>query len=52
MEELDLISVEKDPVTKFEEYLKKMRKKSNSAPSVKEIGEVVEQVRSQRYARK
>ncbi|HZV69054.1 MAG TPA: hypothetical protein VFG10_05895 [Saprospiraceae bacterium] len=52
MEELNLIAVEKDPVSKFQEYLKSMRKKSATAPSLKEIGEIVEQVRSQRYAAK
>ena len=52
MEDLDLIAVEKEPATKLQEYLKSMRKKSATAPSLKEITAVVEKVRSQRNAGK
>jgi|WetSurMetagenome_2_1015567.scaffolds.fasta_scaffold325928_2 hypothetical protein len=48
MEDLQLITVEKEPASKVEEYLKQMRKKSAKVPSMKEITELVEQVRTQR----
>jgi len=52
MEDLQLITVEKEPSSKVQEYLKKMRKRSAEAPSLKEIAALVEQVRAKRYGRK
>ena len=52
MEDLQLITVEKEPASKVEEYLRLMRKKSGKAPSLKEISVLVEQVRTERYGRK
>ena len=52
MEDLQLITVEKEPSSKVQEYLKNMRKRSAEAPSLKEIAALVEQVRAKRYGRK
>jgi hypothetical protein len=52
MEELKLIKVTAEPKDKFEHYLKKIRNKAKSAPSLGEITNIVEQVRSDRYAKK
>ncbi len=52
MEDLKLIKVTPEPKDKFEQYLKKMRSKAKTAPSLAEITKVVEQVRSERYAKK
>ncbi len=50
MQELKLIKVSNDPVSKLREYLKKTRKPN--APSLAEITEIVEQVRAKRYEQK
>ena len=52
MQDLNLIKVSKDPAANFSAFLKKMRRNSSTAPSLEEITEVVEKVRSERYARK
>ena len=52
MEDLKLIKVTADQKDDFRQYLKKMRSKSKTAPNLKEITKVVEQVRSERYAKK
>ena len=52
MEDLKLIKVMAERKDDFQQYLKKMRSKSKSAPNLKEITKVVDQVRSERYAKK
>jgi hypothetical protein len=52
MEELNLIKVSEEPASKVKAYLKKMRRHSASAPSLNEITKIVEEVRSERYAKK
>ncbi|MBX3165064.1 MAG: hypothetical protein KF900_11340 [Bacteroidetes bacterium] len=50
MQDLKLIKVSDEPVSKLKAYLKKMRK--SNAPSLEEITEIVKQVRAERYAKK
>ena len=52
MQDLKLIKVSDEPVSQLKFYLKKMRKKASSAPSLDEIAKVVEEVRSARNVRK
>ncbi|HUZ61448.1 MAG TPA: hypothetical protein VMU83_21915 [Hanamia sp.] len=52
MQDLNLIKVTNEPVSALKIYLKKMRSKSSSAPSLEEITKIVENVRSKRYAKK
>ena len=52
MQDLNLIKVSKDPTANFTAFLKKMRRNSSTAPSLEEITNIVEKVRSERYARK
>lgn len=52
MQDLNLIKVTEDPVNKLEDYLKKIRNNSKSAPSFDEITEIVEEVRAEIYAKK
>jgi len=52
MQELNLIRVEEDPESNIKAYLKKMRKKGDSAPDLDEITSIVEEVRAERYAKK
>ena len=52
MQDLNLIKVTNEPVSKLKSYLKKMRKNASSAPSLDEITEIVEEVRLERYAKK
>ncbi len=47
--ELNLITINKDSKTGFDEVLKKLRFNSKSAPSLEEITKEVEKVRSKRY---
>jgi len=42
----------KEPVSKLETYLKKMRRYADTAPSLDEITKIVEEVRTERYAKK
>lgn len=51
MQELDLIRVSDEPVSKLRVYLKKMRR-NTAVPSVNEIAEIVKEVRAERYAEK
>jgi len=44
--------VTNEPVSTLKIYLKKMRSKSSSAPSLEEITKMVENVRAKRYAKK
>jgi len=52
MQELNLIKVSAEPVSKLKSYLKKMRKNSDSVPSLDEIQAIVDEVRAERYAKK
>ena len=52
MQDLNLIRVTEEPVTKIKAYLKKMRRNSATAPDLDEITTIVEEVRAQRYGKK
>ena len=52
MQDLNLIKVTKEPSSDVKSYLAKMRKNAAKAPSLKEITKIVEEVRSERYAKK
>jgi hypothetical protein len=52
MQELKLIKVSDEPISKLKAYLKKMRKHSQTAPSPDEIQTIVKEVRAARYAKK
>lgn len=52
MQELNLIKVSEEPASKVKAYLKKMRRNSKTAPSLDEITQVVEEVRTERYAKR
>jgi hypothetical protein len=52
MQDLNLIKVSDEPVSKLKAYLKKMRQNATSAPSLDEIQEIVKEVRAERYAKK
>jgi hypothetical protein len=52
MQDLNLIKVTEEPVSKLQSYLKKMRKNTSSAPSLDEIAKIVHEVRAERYAKK
>jgi hypothetical protein len=52
MQDLKLIKVSNEPASTLKAYLKKMRRKASSAPSLEEITKIVEDVRAKRYAKK
>jgi hypothetical protein len=52
MQDLNLIKVSEEPESQLKSYLKKMRKKSSLAPSLEEIAKIVDEVRTERYAKK
>ena len=52
MEDLNLIKVSEEPVSRLTSYLKKMRRNSAIAPDLDEITSIVEEVRASRYAKK
>ncbi|MFC6268739.1 hypothetical protein [Frigoriflavimonas asaccharolytica] len=52
LQNLNLIKISKEPVSKMQSYLKEMRKNADSAPSLEEISEIVDEVRSERFATK
>jgi len=52
MQDLNLIKVTDEPVSKLQSYLKKMRKNASSVPSIDEIAQIVKEVRAERYAKK
>lgn len=52
MQDLNLIKVSAEPVSKLKAYLKKMRSNSSSVPGLDEITKIVEEVRAKRYAKK
>jgi hypothetical protein len=52
MQDLNLIRVSDEPTSSIQAYLKKMRKKTNTAPSAEDIAKIVDEVRTKRYAKK
>lgn len=52
MLDLNLIKISDDKVTALQAYLKKTRKYTATAPSLEEIEAMVEEVRTERYAKK
>lgn len=52
MQDLKLIKVSDDPVSNLKKYLESMRSNYDAAPSLEEITEITEQVRSERYGKK
>lgn len=52
MEDLNLIKVSEEPVSRLTSYLKKMRRNSASVPDLYEITSIVEEERAIRYAKK
>jgi len=52
MQDLNLIKVSEEPSSKVKAYLKRMRRNSKTAPSLDEITKIVEEIRSERYAKK
>ncbi len=52
LQDLKLIKVTEEPVSKLKTYLKKMRKNNGTYPSLEEIGDMVKEVREERYAKK
>lgn len=48
LEEMELIRITNEPITKLQAYLEEMRKGSEPVPSLDEIAEMVEEVRSTR----
>lgn len=52
MQDLNLIKISNEPVSKLKAYLKKMRSNSLTAPSLDEITKIVDEVRAKRYAKK
>ena len=51
LEALELIAIKKDQKQGFQDVLKRLRKKSKSAPSLEEITKEVEAVRAKRYGK-
>lgn len=52
MQDLKLIKVSDEPVSKLKAYLRKTRQNSASAPKLSDITKIVEEVRAVRYAKK
>jgi hypothetical protein len=52
MQDLKLIKVSNEPVSKLEMYLKEMRANASTAPSLEEVAKIVDEVRLKRYAKK
>lgn len=52
MQDLKLIRISEDPVSKLKAYLKKSRKYSDTAPGLEEVTQIVEEVRDERYNKK
>jgi hypothetical protein len=52
MQDLKLIKVSEEPVSRLKVYLRKMRKNAVSAPDLDDISAMVEDVRTERYAKK
>lgn len=51
MQDLNLIRVSDEPVSKLTSYLKKMREKASDIPDLDEITKMVEEVRAARHAK-
>jgi len=52
MQELNLIRVSEEPASKIKAYLKKMRRRAKTAPTLEDITKLVEEVRADRYGKK
>lgn len=52
MQDLKLIKVSEEPISNLKKYLETMRLNSENAPTLDEITETTEMVRSERYAKK
>lgn len=52
MQELDLIKISDESSSKLKSYLKKTRKNADVAPDLDEIAKMVEEVRTERYAKR
>ena len=52
MQDLKLIKVSDEPISKLKAYLKKMRKNADLAPTPDDIADIVEEVRAARYPKK
>lgn len=52
MQNLNLIKISDEPISRIKTYLEKMRKNSDSTPNLDEITKMVEEVRTERYAKK
>ena len=52
MQDLNLIKISDEPISKLQSYLKKMRKNESTIPSLEEITLLVEEVRVERYGKK
>ena len=52
MQALNLIKISEDKVSTLQAYLKRMRKNTASVPNLDEITAMVDEVRTERYAKK
>lgn len=52
MQDLNLIRVTEDPASELRTYLHSVRDKKQPAPDLDEITRIVEEVRTERYAKK
>ena len=52
MQDLKLIKISDEPVSKLKAYLKKMRRNSSTAPGLDEIAKLVDEVRAKGYAKR
>ena len=52
MVDLNLIHISEEPATSVKDYLEKMRHNAAEAPGLAEIAEIVEEVRTERHAKK
>lgn len=52
MQDIKLIKVIDEPVSKLKAYLENTRRNAVTAPSANEIAKIVKEVRAERYAKK
>jgi hypothetical protein len=52
LQKLNLIKISSEPVSKLQLYLENRRKNADSAPSLDEISKIVDEVRTERNAKK
>jgi hypothetical protein len=52
LQKLNLIKISSEPVSKLQSYLENRRKNADSAPSLDEISKIVDEVRTERNAKK